>query len=623
MNHPIASIRRALNTFLCLTLSTLLFGCGGGGGGGSPSPSPLPSSSSSSSSSSLSSSSSSSSSQPQQAPAAPTVAVSYGVKQVILNWTAVNGATYYKVLKNPTGTAGFTQIGSNLNALAVSFADTLALHLTDWVHIKYIVAACNSVGCTNSVEINSFDPKQAIGYFKASNAESPDLFGTAVALSADGNTLAVGAKAEASDGINGDDKNNNQPGSGAVYVFIRSGANWIQQAYLKPSKTNANDNNFGIVVALSADGNTLAVAARNESGNATGINSTPVKNDFTTKKNSGAVYVFTRSGTTWSTQETYIKASNAEAQDHFGSALALSADGNTLAVGALTEDSNSTVINGGPTAEADNSNFDSGAVYVFTRSSTIWTQQAYIKASNSDKSAQFGAAVALSDDGNTMAVGANRESGNGTDAQLHSGAVYVFIRSGITWMQQPTILKASTIHVDDSFGVAVALSGDGNALAVGSSLEDTTAMDSGAVYVFIRSGTSWSLPVLLKASKVDANDQFGSVVALSHDGNTLAVGATGEDSNAKGINTGDLDNNDLLSSGAVYVFTRNGSSWSQPTIVKASNTDAGDMFGSSVALNADGTTLVVGAVGESSKVTTIDGDQLNNDQPGSGAVYMY
>jgi hypothetical protein len=141
------------------------------------------------------------------------------------------------------------------------------------------------------------------------------------------------------------------------------------------------------------------------------------------------------------------------------------------------------------------------------------------------------------------------------------------------------------------------------------------------VYVFSRSGSTWSQQAYVKASNTGADDSFGYSVALSADGNTLAVGATGEDSNAIGIG-GDQTNNSAGQSGAVYVFSRSGSTWSQQAYVKASNTGADDGFGYSVALSADGNTLAVGATGEESNATGIGGDQTNNSAS-AGAVYLY
>ncbi len=472
-------------------------------------------------------------------------------------------------------------------------------------------------------------------YIKASNTGNNDRFGQSVALSSDGNTLAVSTINEDSNatGINGDESNDDSSASGAVYVFTRSSTTsgiWIQEAYIKASNTGGGDA-FGYSVALSNDGNTLAVGAIYEDSNAAGING---DESNASALNSGAVYVFTRTTSgTW-TQEAYIKASNTDSSDIFGFNITLSSDGNTLAVSAIDEDSNATGINGD---ESNDDSSASGAVYVFTSSSGIWTQEAYIKASNTGGGDNFGFSIALSADGNTLAVSAINESSNATgingdesnSSAGASGAVYVFTRSG-TWTQEAYI-KASNTGSFDQFGYSVALSSDGNTLAVGAIGEgsnatgingddsDNNLFSSGAVYVFTRS-TTWIQEAYIKASDINSGDFFGYSVALSNDGNTLAVGAINEDSNATGIN-GDDSNSSAGASGAVYVFTRSGT-WMQQAYIKASNTGSSDVFGQSIALSDNGSTLAIGAYFEDSNATGINGNE-NNNSTNSGAVYVF
>ncbi len=364
---------------------------------------------------------------------------------------------------------------------------------------------------------------------------------------------------------NGNQLNDTAPGAGAVYVFTRSSGNWSQQAYVKAS--NAREYGvFGSSVALSADGDTLAVGAFGDDSNATGINGAQAS---TGTSNAGAVYVFTRIGVTW-TQQAYVKASNTDAGDYFGSRVALAANGNTLAVAAVLESSAATGVNS--SNQADNTSAGAGAVYVFSRTGSSWSQQAYVKASTNGAGDYFGISVALSGDGSTLAVGANRESSSATgingnqtnDSALHSGAVYVFSRAGTTWSQQAYV-KTGTTH---------------------------------------------------------AGDEFGTDVALSADGNTLAVTAYFESGGTTGIN-GDPANNSANRSGAAYVFTRTGGTWSQQAYVKAGNAETGDRFGVSAALSADGNTLAVGSSHESSDAAGINGDQTNNNRLRAGAVYMY
>ncbi|MHA0796914.1 hypothetical protein ACXYTJ_07960 [Gilvimarinus sp. F26214L] len=332
----------------------------------------------------------------------------------------------------------------------------------------------------------------------------------------------------------------------------------------------------------------------------------------------------------------YFKASNTGADDDFGASIALSADGTTMAVGARTEDSSATGVNGD---QADDATINSGAVYVFTRDDGAWSQQAYIKPSNTGAWDHFGTEVALSGDGNTLAVGAPREDSNGIgnnpadNSATDSGAVYVFVREAGNWSQQAYI-KAFNAQSNDVFGESVALSSDGNTLAVGASLEDSSdagvdgdhtdnaAENSGAAYVFTRSGSNWSQSAYLKSSNPERFDLFGRTVALSGDGSTLAVGADSEDSSATGVN-GDQTDNSADESGAVYVFTHEAGTWSQQAYLKASNPDAYDGFSFALSLSGDGNTLAVGSFGEASSAAGVDGDSTDNLLNNSGAVYVF
>jgi hypothetical protein len=461
----------------------------------------------------------------------------------------------------------------------------------------------------------------SITYLKASNTEANDRFGTSISLS--GDTLAVGAifESSAATGINGNQNDHSDEASGAVYVFRLTGASWAQEAYIKASNTDAGDT-FGWSVSVSGD--TLAVGAINEASAATGVNGNQSDNSA---PQAGAVYVFRRSGTVWA-QEAYVKASNTDAGDAFGNSVSLSGD--TLVVGAPFESSNATGINGD---QSDNSADKSGAAYVFQRSGTTWTQQAYVKASNTDAQDCFGTAVAL--DGDTLAVGANGESSKATgingdesdNSAMNSGATYVFQLAGSDWSQQAYV-KASNTEAGDSFGWQLSLSGDtlavsavdesSNATGIDGDQANNSAAQSGAVYVFSRSGSAWMQQAYVKASNTEAGDGFGWSVSLS--GDTLAVGALYESSNATGIN-GDQANNSAPGSGAVYLFYRSDATWMQESYVKASNTDAHDGFGLSCSVSGD--LLAVGAPSEASNATGINGNQLDNSAPLSGAAYVY
>jgi len=567
-------------------------------------------------------------------PGPPTLSLGFGVKELQFSWLAVGGATFYRLLENPDGVSGYAQAATNLIGLSYNYTIAVHRRLnasyileacnsggctasaarilgTDLALAIGYVKASNTgardqfgfsvalsgdggtlaVGAPNedsgltgvtagivneATAGNAANDAGAVyvytrsagawsqqAYLKASNAGANDVFGIAVALSGDGNTLAVGARLEAS-GLTGvtagivDEATagNAASNAGAVYVFTRSAGAWSQQAYVKASNIGSFDF-FGNSVALSGDGDTLAVGAPFQSAGTTGF--------------AGAVYVYTRSAGAWS-QQAYLNASNTGTFDLFGNSVALSGDGGTLAVGAPLEDSGLTGVTAGivDEAAAGNAASDSGAVYVYTRSTGAWSQQAYVKASNTGPGDNFGNSVTLSGDGNTLAVGAPFEDGSSTgidgasdELAMNAGAAYVYTRSAGTWSQQAYV-KASNTGGGDNFGTSVALSGDGNALAVGApfedgsgtgigSLADELAPDSGAVYFYARSAGTWSQQAYVKASNLpEFNDQFGTSVALSGDGNTLAVGARFEDGSSTGID-GTPDNL-AVDAGAVYLY---------------------------------------------------------------------
>jgi len=482
-----------------------------------------------------------------------------------ITWQTISNASFYQILENPDGVSGFSDISGQLDASTSSFDHRVALYAR--VNAQYLVQSCNDQGCADSEPVlitGTLD--NAIGYFKASNPDIENRFGDSVNLSADGSTLVVSSRGESSGatGINGLQIDRSQPLSGAVYVFVRVNGLWQQQAYIKASNAEEIDL-FGSSIGLSADGNTLAVGALFEDSAATGINGDESDNSAVS---SGAVYVFARQGNVWQ-QQAYLKASNAGEGDRFGAALSLSADGNTLAVGAIEEASAAVGINN---EQNDDSADYAGAAYVFVRSGSLWQQEAYLKASNTGEFDNFGTATTLSADGNTLVVGAPEEA-----------------------------------------SAAAGINGDQN---------DDSQPRSGAVYVFVRNTGLWQQQAYIKASNSEERDQFGNAVSLSADGNTLAVGASGEASTATGVN-GEQFDADTFSSGAVYVLVRNDGLWQQQAYVKASNTAVGDSFGAAVSLSADGSTLAVGADFEDSTATGINGDQSDNSQQGAGAVYVF
>lgn len=366
-------------------------------------------------------------------------------------------------------------------------------------------------------------------YVKASNTAPNAWFGRSVALSADGNLLAVGAQAEASasTGVNGNQYDTSAPGAGAVYIFSRTGANWSQQAYLKGSTVSAGDG-FGWYVSLSTDGSRLAVGALGEG--------------FTTMSTDGKeglAYIFARSGSSW-TQEARLTPPDLpppNAAARFAIAVSLSGDGASLAVAAQSLK----------------------AVYIFGRSGSTWALDKTMKSSGSPD------AVALSGDGKTMAV---RDLPNLDlpDAGPRGAEVEMLTRGSPTWSYAAYLHSSRTAEFD-AFGYPLAISSDGRTVASGAYFDgsgfsgvngqtsDGGCLSSGAVYVFTEDAGAWSLFAYAKATKPNNNERFGNKLALSADGLSLAVGSRWEGSSASGINN-DSDGgvNAAPMAGAVWVF---------------------------------------------------------------------
>jgi hypothetical protein len=497
-------------------------------------------------------------------PAAPALTLTpTQTKNFHFSWADVSGESEYRLLENPDGSSGYTPIAT---LAANSNSHDLEVFLPGRINARYILQACNSAGCADSAPVMVTGTlAEAVGYMKASQAVNNQWFGYAVDLSRDGNTLAVGAYKVNAKG---------------VYIYIRNATGWTQQTYL--------GGDFGNAVALSDDGNTLAIGAEDDAGIAV---------------RSGAVFVYVRSGGNW-TRQAYVKASNLGENDLFGHSVALSGDGNTLAAGAHLEDSRPGGDPGNP-GPSD----DSGAAYVFSRNAGVWTQQAFVKApfvpdSNSQWEDHFGWSLALSANGDTLAVGAIHDITQGG-----GGAGYIYTRGAGTWSYQTSVSVPDTRE----FGYSIALSDDGNTLAVGEGFTE------GGAHVFVRSADTWTRQASLQASNLESHDRFGYAVALSGDGNILAVGAYEEDSAVTGIN-GDKTDNSSRESGAVYVYTRSSGVWGGEVYVKAPDTAPAtfdpaleevisDAFGWSVALSGDGATLAVGAILEDSLATGVNGDQ--------------
>lgn len=340
---------------------------------------------------------------------------------------------------------------------------------------------------------------QQQAYLKPSNTDAGDFFGTSVSIH--GETILVGAPGEDSNasGVGGNPSNNSMSLAGAAYVFVRSGGQWSQQAYLKASVPDAGDT-FGNAVSIHS--NWAVVGAPFERSSATGINGNASDNSL---PGAGAAYAFARQGLNW-TPIGYLKASNTNGMDQFGSAVALTSHSSgfnelVVAIGAPGEASNATGIDGN---QASNAADDAGAVYLFLGNGAGgWGQFSYLKASNTGGDDEFGRAVAIHGSSvRRIVVGASRE---------------------------------------DSLGTGV----DG-------AQNDNSASNAGAAYVFLENDLDVIQEHYVKASNTDAGDRFGFDVAVAP--NLILIGAFLEDSGAEGVN-GDQSDNSASDAGAAYLLS--------------------------------------------------------------------
>jgi len=290
----------------------------------------------------------------------------------------------------------------------------------------------------------------------SADGESDDRFGDSVSI--DGDYAIIG--------VWGDDDNGDM--SGSAYVFTRSGTAWTQHAKLLPSDGAAFDF-FGDSVSIEGDYTIIGAPLDDDNG------------DYT-----GSAYVFIRSGSSWTEQQKLL-ASDGVADDCFGYSVSIS--GGYAIIGAFSDDDS-----------------ENGSAYVFTRSGTVWTEQVKLIASDGAFKDNFGWSVSI--DGDYAIIGSPSDDDNG----VNSGSAYVFTRSGTVWTEQAKLL-ASDGTADDVFGCSVSI--DGDYVIIGARLDDENVGWCGSAYVFNRSGSSWTEQQKLLASDGAADDVFGASVSIS------------------------------------------------------------------------------------------------------------
>jgi hypothetical protein len=363
-----------------------------------------------------------------------------------------------------------------------------------------------------------------VGKLLPADGEMDDGFGGPLSL--DGDTAVIGAM--------GDDDNGDT--SGSAYVFVRTGTSFTQQQKLLASDGEPVDY-FGVSVSVS--GNTAVVGAFEEGNDAA--------------PSTGSAYVFVRTGSSWTEQQKLV-AGDGAANDTFGASVSVSGD--TALIGATADDDNGGL---------------SGSAYFFTRTGVSWTERQKLLPSDGAAGDTFGRSVSLS--GDTAIIAAYLDDDNGHD----SGSAYVFTRTGSSWTLQQKLLPSDGA-LNQHFGANVSVSGD--TAVIGAYFHETahnTGILSGSVYVFTRTGSSWTEQQKLLPDDGAAYDAFGEWVSVS--GDTVVVGAHGDD-------TGDF-------AGSAYVFTRAGSRWSQRQKLFAGEGAMAYLFGTAVSVS--GNTALVGS----------------------------
>jgi Secretion system C-terminal sorting domain/FG-GAP repeat len=306
-----------------------------------------------------------------------------------------------------------------------------------------------------------------------------DWSGHSVSVSSDGNTVAIGA--HYNDGYGAD--------AGHVRIYHYNGTTWTQQG--ADIDGEAAFDQSGYSVSLSSDGNTVAIGARYNDGNGS---------------NAGHVRIYYYNGAAWTQVGTDIDGE--AVSDYSGWSVSLSSDGNTVAIGAMYNDGNGS---------------SSGHVRIYKYNGTVWTQ---LGADINGEVAgdQSGCSVSLSSDGNTVAIGADYNADNGFQA----GHVRIYHYNGTTWTQLGIDIDGEA--AGDGSGSSVSVSSDGNTVAIGAPQNDGNAHNAGHVRIYNYNGTVW----ILIGADIDGEaigNQSGCSVSVSSDGNTVAIGAYANDGN--------------------------------------------------------------------------------------------
>jgi hypothetical protein len=513
-------------------------------------------------------------------PAAPTLTAGAEFKGLRFDWDPVPGATWYQLEYQAHQAGSFVQQGDDFPATATATHFSFPLHLFDWTYARYRLAACNDAGCSRSAEVSVSDLRRdAVGYFKAAQPVANGHLGAQSDLSPDGYTLVAAAPGEVTRTSSGST-------GGAVYVFRRSsGGSWAQRARLAANATSTATE-VTLDVAVSASGNTVAV-------------SQPSTVVDATSQTSGQVDVYTLTNGVYS--RTRIPRPNVQT---FGTTVALNDAGTVLAIGVKSQNQSVRIyqlVNG---------------TWQDVRNLTL-NPQGYPESCDN---------AVLSRDGLVIAEICH-EGGSGSTRQLRD---YIRKYSGNTWYTRADIPLDYPVSLDTMFGHrGLALDRTGDTIAV--QFARMEPGPGGYVTAFIQMlhrqpwGYQDADQLYSGQWRNEANrETFGNSLALSGDGQTLAIGDPADNGTSWGPRAAPLVAG-TAQTGAVYVYRR-GAAWKLENMVKPNynpNPVSIHGFGSHTALSQTGKTLVLGVPDENSSAKGIGGNWQSSALKGSGALFMY
>lgn len=498
---------------------------------------------------------------------APAVKATFGLREITLAWSLTTKAGFR--LEVDEG-SGFVPLGDVPGTQCRVELPLPPLYSVDWNNTRYRVAACDDDGNCESTEGVEFrltpaDSISAIGELHYGDAMPSERFGLSMAVSAGGDTLAVGSPASEDVG-----------GEAHVYVFALAEQGWS----LTDDLVGSLEGGFGRAISLSADGQLLAVGA----------------------PGAGTVYLYVRGDNGWDLRET-LTASNINDDNRFGWSLALSGPGDHLFVGA-------------PAEKASYSGLVSGGVYWFSKGNDGWQQRGLLEAS--EPSLLFGEVVVVDRSGSRLAVAAPNEAGCAGDGQencVHAGAVHIFERNDDAYVHTARIVAVEPA-ANHHFGRELVISGDGRTLAASVMFPGPGA--GGRVHVFRDEPAGWHHEVELVAPNIEPWDGFGAGLAMDHAGDTLLVGATGDQGRGHGIGSDMHEKNAARGIGAVWAFERT-DNWRSINYLKAPEA-AVTGFGRAIAISADAQVVFISATRDASGTSDVATQDNNGHR---GAVFMY